>query len=276
MANEFNIKNGFISNNNSRIIGGLTATTISATGDANIGGNVGIGTTTPTAKLDVNGNVLLAGGGPRTLTIQGVGAGGTEINLLPNSTVGYARINVGNTNQPLDFQMNSVDVMRITQAGDVGIGTTTPNAKLHVSGNTLINGGLTATTISATTYLNLPSSGGSFTGGTVSGGTIFTNGLTANTISATTYNLNTINNFSLVGSGNITISGGTSVTRRNANNLTADTINYCGIALGTNVLDSAAAWTITKITIAVDGSVTTQISPLNSIWNNRQTTVTYT
>lgn len=31
MANEFNIKNGFISNDNSIVRGGLTATTISAT-----------------------------------------------------------------------------------------------------------------------------------------------------------------------------------------------------------------------------------------------------
>jgi hypothetical protein len=46
-------------------------------------------------------------------------------------------------------------------------------------------GGLTALTISATTYLNLPSA--TFTGGTVSGPTNFTGGLTANTISATTY-----------------------------------------------------------------------------------------
>ena len=56
-----------------------------------------------------------------------------------------------------------------------------------VSGETIFTNGLTANTISATTYLNLPSSGGSFTGGTVSGATIFTGGLTANTISATTY-----------------------------------------------------------------------------------------
>jgi hypothetical protein len=71
--------------------------------------------------------------------------------------------------------------------GRIGIGVVTPQEKLHVSGNTRVDGGLTANTISATTYLNLPSSGGSFTGGTVSGPTTFTNGLTANTISATTY-----------------------------------------------------------------------------------------
>ena len=88
-----------------------------------------------------------------------------------------------------------------------------------VTGPTNFTNGLTATTISATTYYNLPtdisvtggtyssgtatftnntggtftvtgfSTGGSttFTGGTVTGATNFTNGLTANTMSATTY-----------------------------------------------------------------------------------------
>ncbi len=46
--------------------------------------------------------------------------------------------------------------------------------------------GLTANTISATTYFNLPPS--NFTGGTVNGLTTFTNGLNANTFSATTIN----------------------------------------------------------------------------------------
>jgi hypothetical protein len=51
-----------------------------------------------------------------------------------------------------------------------------------------VTSGLTATTISATTYFNLPSSsGGTFTGGTVSGGTNFTGGVTANTISQVNY-----------------------------------------------------------------------------------------
>jgi hypothetical protein len=107
--------------------------------------------------------------------------------------------------------------MSILGSGNVGIGTSSPSSTLHVSGNTLISGGLTATTISATTYNNLPVSGltegngisvtgnsGNFTisytgstgisgnylpisGGTVTGATNFTNGLSANTISATTY-----------------------------------------------------------------------------------------
>ena len=54
--------------------------------------------------------------------------------------------------------------MSIIGSGNVGIGTATPSEKLHVSGNTIISGTLTATTISATTYQNLPVSG--VTGGT--------------------------------------------------------------------------------------------------------------
>lgn len=61
-----------------------------------------------------------------------------------------------------------------------------------VTGDFIFNGGITATTISATTYLNYPTVGGGgdylpLSGGTVTGDTIFTNGLTATTISATTY-----------------------------------------------------------------------------------------
>jgi len=89
-----------------------------------------------------------------------------------------------------------------------------------VTGSTTFTNGLTANTISATTYQNLPkdifvtggtytngsttftnNTGGTFTitgfstttpftGGTVSGATNFTNGLTANTISATTITVN--------------------------------------------------------------------------------------
>jgi hypothetical protein len=98
-----------------------------------------------------------------------------------------------------------------------------------VTGPTIFTNGLTADTISATTYYNLPVSGltegsnisitgnngnftisvtgitnGEFTGGTVTGSTTFTNGLSANTISATSI---TINGVSITGDTFVT--GGT-------------------------------------------------------------------
>ena len=67
------------------------------------------------------------------------------------------------------------------------------NVNFEVVSGLTVNGILSATTISATTFYgdgsNLTgiSGGGTFTGGTVTGPTNFTNGLTASTISATTY-----------------------------------------------------------------------------------------
>jgi hypothetical protein len=46
-----------------------------------------------------------------------------------------------------------------TTRGFVGLGIENPTAKLHVFGSTIVTGTLTATTISATTYENLPVSG---------------------------------------------------------------------------------------------------------------------
>lgn len=65
-----------------------------------------------------------------------------------------------------------------------------------------------------------------------------------------------------------------SSTRQNASDATG-TINYCGVALGTLVLGSAAAWTVRKLVISSAGTVTTYISPVNSIWNN-YASLTYT
>jgi hypothetical protein len=53
--------------------------------------------------------------------------------------------------------------------------------ELIIKNGVNVSGGITANTISATTYYNLPVSGSTFNGGTVSGSTNFTNGLTANT-----------------------------------------------------------------------------------------------
>jgi hypothetical protein len=72
-------------------------------------GNVGIGTTTPTAKLDVNG------GSGNGLVVQAANAG-TEYSLWSRLSNGSTALWVGGT-------------------GNVGIGTTTPSEKLEVNGN---------------------------------------------------------------------------------------------------------------------------------------------
>lgn len=65
-----------------------------------------------------------------------------------------------------------------------------------VSGATNFTGGLTSTTISATTYQNLPLTPFlPLSGGTVTGRTTFTSGLTANTITTTTISATTYNNY---------------------------------------------------------------------------------
>jgi hypothetical protein len=79
-------------------------------------GNVGIGTTSPNQKLDVNGHIELGDGG-----------GAAVINYI---TSGYAGIQVGGNTHLAILNSN----------GNVGIGTTSPSQKLHVVGTTYSQG----------------------------------------------------------------------------------------------------------------------------------------
>jgi hypothetical protein len=108
-------------------------------------GNVGIGTTTPSRLLDVNGNI-------------GINSDGiiSELNALyvtgNRAMFGYDGVNnnavvQGSTAKGIEFNVNSAafgsgTVMVINSSGNIGMGTTTPAQKLSVVGNLRLTGAL--------------------------------------------------------------------------------------------------------------------------------------
>ncbi len=102
-------------------------------------GNLGIGTTAPISRLNIlgadpgTGSVLL---GVRVENASGYNAG---IGVAGN------RATIGATNAtPIDFMSGSVARMTLDPSGNVGVGTKTPAAMLHVAGNVQVDGNIAA------------------------------------------------------------------------------------------------------------------------------------
>jgi hypothetical protein len=90
-------------------------------------GNVGIGTDSPDGKLDVSGTavsqyITSTSGGAATLHI------GRSIDTQAKITSGDVSAN------DLCFYVNNSRRLVIANGGNVGIGTDSPDAKLHVEG----------------------------------------------------------------------------------------------------------------------------------------------
>ncbi len=105
-------------------------------------GNVGIGTTTPSQKLDVNGNINASSNiiSQGSVVVDGPSAntGTLAPGLLFGSLgagEGVSSKRTAGTNQyGLDFYTSYTNRLAITNGGNVGIGTNAPNYKLTVAG----------------------------------------------------------------------------------------------------------------------------------------------
>jgi hypothetical protein len=102
--------------------------------------NIGIGLTTPEARLHLNGDMLLNNG--NTLYAKNA-VGNNEVFLHPRWSDNIMYLNFGANGFHIRNN-NASSVMFMQPGGNVGIGTTAPAAKLDVNGTVNASGAMTA------------------------------------------------------------------------------------------------------------------------------------
>ena len=128
------------------------------------GSNVGIGTSSPTQSLEVKGadsSVIQAIFQSKVSTNEGYNGGiqlgnavASQNSQIYHSSAGdntltFASNYSSGTGNTFNFAPGGTTRVTFKQSGNVGIGTTSPNAKLDVNGNSIITGSLTVITGSA-------------------------------------------------------------------------------------------------------------------------------
>lgn len=120
-------------------------------------GNVGIGTTSPGAKLHIEGD-----GSIIRLQNNSSDANGTFIDFRDSTGARTGYVGTTGTSddmflftqgaKPIRFYTNASERMHINSSGNVGIGTTSPSEKLHVAGNMRLQNQLYDSTNSQGTF----------------------------------------------------------------------------------------------------------------------------
>lgn len=214
---------------NSTLFGGLTIddfvqnTTTQQTGNFNLSGDgilgstLGVGVTTPEAgyKLDVSGlGVFRPGNGRINL---GSPSGETGMAIISNSPNNRADIRFDGTTLKLlagtgTSAMASTNGINIDRFGNVGIGTTSPNVKLDVTGSVNLSGILSVGTSATINNLNAYSGVNVVTGnlGVFSGNLSVSNNAAVSG-ALTAGNGATVSNGLTVSSGNLNVSGSGSI-----------------------------------------------------------------
>jgi len=126
-------------------------------------GNVGIGTTSPGAKLDVNGGIRLG----QFNTIQWGSNTSNQLsiqNTLSGSTItqlGSGDLELNSASNGIVFKAGGATKAKLLSSGNFGIGTTSPSTKLEVNGITTSLGFRTPPTNTNYTLISRDSAGNS-------------------------------------------------------------------------------------------------------------------
>jgi hypothetical protein len=116
----------------------------------NSAGNVGIGTTSPGTKLDVNG-IVRAGNADTNVgnhatygtTYSAFWRQGADYSLLTEGTNSF--LNAPSSSGNIYFRAANSDKMTLQgSTGNLGIGTASPSTKLHVVGDVTVTGNISA------------------------------------------------------------------------------------------------------------------------------------
>jgi hypothetical protein len=149
------------------LLGKSTTSTFTEAMRITNGGDVGIGTTSPAQKLHVQGSNLMvtfqnSSTGVDQYTQLEFKAGSRDAyiwlgNQNTTSWAGDGGLNIYTGTGHMDFWTAITQRMRITSAGNVGIGTPSPNGKLQVNNGTDLNVAINTVANDATTVSRISS-----------------------------------------------------------------------------------------------------------------------